>query len=106
MALVLSACGSGHKLSGTTSTVVHKQEAALTATAQRDLKRCLPIKDGAPDFLVLKSHAARHAFANCAVPPAKRAAFNACVTKVALGGVPTKVRLEQGGMTCLAKAER
>lgn len=106
VALALSACGSGHKLSGTTSTAVQQQEQAAVSTAQADLNRCLPKKDGAPDIMVLRTHAGRQQFTNCAIPVPKRVAFNACLTKLALSGLPTKVRLERGGEACLAQAER
>jgi hypothetical protein len=101
LALATAGCGSSSNGgTGTTNTAVSQ----ATSKAETVLKRCLPMKNGIPDPLELTSSTARTAFVNCAVPPAQRAAFKQCVINVALGGLPTKSRLESGIDGCLTKA--
>ena len=99
--LSLTACGSHAKL----TPAEQQQEHAAVAKFDKVARACLPVKDGAPNVLVLRTHAARQQFMNCAVPPAQRVQFNSCVTHVALAGLPTKKRIESGVSACLAKVE-
>lgn len=100
--LALSAAACGTKTQVQSNPQVQQTE----KVAQADIKRCLPVKNGVPNVLALRSASGRLSFENCAVTPNKRVAFNRCLTNVALGGVPSKARLEAGAQKCLAQAER
>lgn len=100
VALALAGCGKVNQAS-VQKAKSNQDTTQAVAFADKVGAKCVP------NVIALRNHAGRVKAEGCvksSVPPAKRQAFGACVTKVAFAGVPTKARLKAGLNTCYLQA--
>jgi hypothetical protein len=98
--LFLSACASSTTLKSAQS---DKNVQQTEAKVEKQVSRCMPTANGAPDPLLLRQRAARTKFERCTGVAKNARSFERCAFTVVLGHLPTVAGVEKGLTACVEK---